>query len=617
MCGFVGFTGINNGTLQKLNKILSHRGPDDAGHFSCDYINFAQSRLSILDLSNAGHQPMFYEPSTGACSEKFHSNYVENAHCGIVFNGEIYNFLELKKELSGAGYVFKTECDTELVLAAYTAWGTNCVKRFNGMWAFCIFDRNLNQLFLSRDRLGIKPLYYYAQKEFIFGSELKVFLEFPQFSKNIDTQSLDFFFTFQFTPPEKTILKDVKKLSPGTNLLYDLQKKQILNIEQYWKLCFEQKRISIPEIKEQIKYYLNDSVRIRMMSDVPVGAFLSGGIDSSIIVQYMRKHVARLKTFSVGFDYKDFNETQWSRQVAAIFDTEHTEIICNHSHVKLLIEKLPQYFDDPFGDQSAIPTFLVSQIAAKEISVVLSGTGGDELFGGYRRHYEFLVLQEMMKLPSTAKKIISSFYKLISNDKAGKLGILLAAKDYRMLYLQLFSHLFRNQDDLKQQKFPLATLLKYFYDTDLLSSVLSFDQQIYLPDDLLMKEDRATMANSLEGRLPFLDYRLVELANSLPANVKIRHGETKWILKKAFEDILPANILYRKKQGFGLPVKHYFRNELKDFVRERIFDFSKFNYFDKNELMKLWNLHQSEKFDYSPLFWNILMFNCWYEKWIS
>jgi len=615
MCGILGANFYAPEKLKKAASLLEHRGVDDEGFYLSSTLSMAHKRLSILDLSIAAHQPMFYHKNTGACSEKFESAQIPNTHCAIVFNGEIYNYREIKTELIEQGYIFTTAGDTELILAAYLAWGTNCVEKFNGMWAFCIYDKLKNILFLSRDRLGIKPLYYFAEKEkFLFTSEIKPLFELGV-NFEINADALNHFLIFGFTMPDYSIISNIKKLKAGENLIYDLKLSSIISITKYWHTKFYQKKIKKKEAIQKIYSLLDDAVKMRLLSDVEVGAFLSGGVDSSIIVYFMKKHLKNLKTFSINFDIPEFNESNYAKKIAEQFETDHHEIAFNAKDITNLIDKLPYYYDEPFGDESMIPSYLVSQIASQHVKVVLSGTGSDEIFGGYKRYQKFIILRLIVKLPNFLKTIIAKAYKIIHEQDSKKLQILFNSKDDSELYCKLLSYLSRgnNANDYVLSKYP--SIKSYFQTNNRLNNLLNFDQNYYLTEDLLVKEDRATMAHTIEGRVPFLDYRLVELANSLPNNFKINKTEHKFILKESFKHILPKEILYRKKQGFGVPLAHYFRNELKEFAYECIFTFNDFEYYDKKHVLALWKLHQSKKADYSSYFWKIIIFNKWYKLW--
>jgi len=615
MCGIAGFNFTNHLQAEKASQSISHRGPDDSGIFSDNMLTFIHRRLSILDLSKAGHQPMFYSPKTGACSSEYHQNLINTADTAIVFNGEIYNFKEIRKELLAKNYKFTSNCDTELVLAAYNAWGEDCVKKFNGMWAFCIYNRKTKKLFLSRDRLGIKPLYFYAEKGiFVFASEIKALLH-AGVPFEINKDEIKHFFLLNTTSTGQTAVKGIQKLQPAENLIYDLTKKEVVRKTRYWQNRFTEEKISLPEAEKQIHESLKDSVRKRLQADTEVGAFLSGGIDSSLITALMSQEVGKIKTFSVGFDYADYDEAQYAKTVSEQYHTEHYELRFTGRDIKQLIDELPHYYDDPFGDASMIPTFLVSKVASEHVKVVLSGTGSDEIFGGYKRYQEFLLLSKLRRLSPLLKKPLSEIYALINSDKAHKLKELLKSEDDFTLYVKLLSDLFRGNDPVSADLMPAQKYRSNFTGNNKLNQILAFDQNVYLPEDLLIKEDRASMAHGLEGRVPFLDHRLVELANSLPVKYKMHRGQGKYILKQISRNYLPKAIIKRKKQGFGVPLKHYFRNELKDYAASLMFDFEDLpEYYDKTRLQKSWQVHQSGKADYSSLFWNIIMFNKWYDN---
>ena len=602
MCGIVGFNFPNKEKLIKLNNLLRHRGPDQEGYFIDDLVSLAHKRLSVIDLSEKGKQPMISGDR----------KYV------IIFNGEIYNFLEIKKELQKKGYKFISETDTEVVLNAYIEWQENCLLKFNGQFAFCIYDIVKKNLFLARDRMGIKPLYYYSNGgRFIFGSELKVILK-SNIKKAINQHALNHYLFFGCTPSEETIIQRAKKILPGHYLIFNLEKNKIVENKKYWEIEFADEQISEDEAKEKIYKKLDESVKKRLVADVPVGAFLSGGIDSSIIVYFMKKYVQDLKTFSIKFDYEDYNESDWARIVSNKFKTDHHEIEFNANDVKKFIPNLVYIFDEPFGDPSMIPTYLVSKVAKKHVTVCLSGTGGDELFIGYPRYEEFLKLKQMNKFPTILKNVIIALYSLYNKDKSKKLSQLLTKNSSDViLYLKLFSHLFRDKKELDLNINDFSFFEKHFKHKDDLTNLLNFDQNEYIPNDLLVKEDRATLGVSLEGRVPFLDHELVEFVNNIPLEYKSKKYTTKCLLKEVFKGKLPNEILYRKKQGFGIPLKYYFRNELKDFAYNNIFEFNDYQYYDKKVLKNMWNKHQRGISDYSRLFWVILMFNLWYKKWIK
>ena len=504
MCGIVGFNWQDEILLKKANEIISHRGPDDEGYFVDTKVSMAQKRLSILDISDAGHQPMFYHQSHGASSEKHNKTNVEFAKYCIVFNGEIYNFHEIREQLRKKNYAFNTECDTELIVAAYIEWGVDCVNKFNGMWAFCIYDMAENILFLSRDRLGIKPLYFYAKNnQLIFGSELKTILA-SRVPKNIDDEAIRLFHVLKFIPHNKSAIKDITKFRQGNNMTYSLTNNKIISYESYWKLP-----VNKTNTKPNVQLYdlIDNAVKLRMLADVPVGAFLSGGVDSSIIVHHMSKYTQNLKTFSIKFDYAEYNESKWAKIIADKYKTDHHEIEFSAKDVEKLADTLPSYFDEPFGDYSMIPTYLVSQVASKYVTVCLSGTGSDELFGGYSRYSEFAKINKLRKLGS-AGKLLAYFYQFYDKNKSRKLRELLNESDEFTRYIKILSPNFRGEKHDYHLDL-LKPLERYFNSDTKLGKLLHFDQAVYLPDDLLVKEDRAGMAHQIEGRIPLIDYRLV------------------------------------------------------------------------------------------------------------
>jgi asparagine synthase (glutamine-hydrolysing) len=616
MCGIAGFNWPDEDLIIRSGKLISHRGPDAEGYFIDENVSLGFKRLSIIDLSTAGHQPMFYSSANGACSKFFNTQYLSEAELGIIYNGEIYNFQEIKDELNAKGYPFSSKSDTEVILAAYLEWGQECVVKFNGMWAFCIYDKKKAILFLSRDRMGQKPLFYYSSgQKFIFGSEIKTILQ-AGIDKNINSTSLNHYLFFGFLPTEESILKDVNKVLPGHTMVYDLKNKQIVSQTPYWQIKFTNEIQDEKTALKSIHYTIDQSVKRRLIADVPVGAFLSGGLDSSIMVYHMRKYIADLKTFSIKFDYSDFDESKWSKKVSDFFKTDHYEIQFTANDVLKYIPDLVNAYDNPLGDPSIIPTYLVSKVARDHVTVSLSGMGGDELFGGYTRYSEYLILMRLIKLSPALKSLFPFVYQFVNKDKSGKLKQLLKSSNETELYLKLFSHLSRNTKEIDINFEEFGSLKKYFNQRDGLTNILNFDQHTYLPDNGLEKEDRATMANSLEGRAPFMDFNVVNLANSISSHLKIRNGTGKYILKKAYHDYLPHEIIYRPKQGFGVPLNHYFRKELKDITYHTIFDFQGYEYYDKKILLNLWDQHQKSTSDYSQLFWLIFIFNKWYDKWM-
>ncbi len=601
MCGIIGFNWKSAALVKKLAHLLEHRGPDQDGYYSDDSVSLGHRRLSIIDLSENGRQPMTNEDKS----------------VFVVFNGEIYNFKEIKDELEKRGHEFYTDTDTEVIVHAYEEYGTDCVKHFNGQFSFCIYDKKNKKLFMARDRLGIRPLLYYSHfGKFMFASELKVFLESGLVKKEIDHNAMQHYLMFGYTPLEETIIKGVKKLAPGCHMTYDLETNE-LKVEKYWELSFSEsiKGKEKDLVKELIER-LDLSVKRRMIADVPVGAFLSGGIDSSLITALMRKHAKNLKTFSVSFDRAGFDESAHSKKVAELLKTDHYNVQFTAEDVKKHLLELVNFFDEPFADQSTLPTYLVAQVARKHVTVCLSGTGGDELFQGYPRHRHYSIVAKMRKMPSVLQKsaVAASRAFQIVSDRAGRAKNVLSASSLYEAYAQLFS--------ADGQKFfeintGLFNQFEQYFESGTVLDAYSFDQHEYLPNDLLHKEDMACLGTSLEGRVPFLDHEFVDWANHLATKYKYRRGRTKYILKKAAEQFLPKDIVYRRKQSFCVPFADYFRNELKQFAHDIMFNFKDYEYYDTSKLLKYWEEHQKGKKDYSQLFLTIIMFNLWFERWMS
>jgi asparagine synthase (glutamine-hydrolysing) len=605
MCGIVGFNWEDQRQIQLLASLLNHRGPEQEGYHVADGVSIGHKRLRIIDLSEKGRQPIYNEDKT-IC---------------ISFNGEIFNFEQIKSELEKLGHRFESHTDTEVIVHGYEQWGTEVLQRLNGQFAFCVFDRKKKTLFLARDRAGIKPLYYYSKDgRFIFGSELKVFIK-SDIKKEISRHALDYYLLFGNTPFEQSILEDVKKLPAAHYLIYDMADRKIQKCERYWDVSFDdQLDCGEDELKRQIRARIEQSVRMQLISDVPLGAFLSGGVDSSIIVSIMRKYVKELNTFSIRFDRADYNESHYAKIVSDKFQTIHHEIGFNAANVRELIGELPYYYDEPFGDPSMIPTSLVCKVARQHVTVSLSGTGGDEIFGGYPRYNRFHMVKHLNHLPTAAKFLLRQgvvaaheFFKIEGYHRW--LEFFGRQQPDHVIYLQMFNSMFPAKDQGIEMLSRYDYYKKYFRYDDI-TNAMNCDIHEYLPDDLLVKEDRASMAVTLEARVPFLDHEFMEFAAKIPPRFKIRRGQKKYILKKAYEDILPHEILYRPKQGFGVPLQHYFRNELRDYTASEMFDFNAVDYYDKKRLMEIWQMHQTAKWDYSRLFWNILMFNLWYKKWM-
>ena len=623
MCGITGICNINKKSvdsflIQKMTDSIEHRGPDDAGIFLDGNVALGHRRLSILDLSPLGHQPMANKEKT-LC---------------IVFNGEIYNFKELKKSLESLGYQFNSHTDTEVILYAYQEWQEHCVQKMNGMFAFAIFDKKNQQIFLARDRMGEKPLYYYQDYDkFIFASEIKAILQDASVTRQIDPQGMVNYFTFGHAIAPDTMYCGIKKLLPGH---YAIFKNGQLYIKEYWALSLS----GVKEDKgkkhyvENIQTLFENSVKERLVSDVPLGVFLSGGIDSSAVVAMMAKNkVSPLKTFSVGFNIagQEFNELADAKIVADYFGTEHHEILLQETDLVSTLHKLVYHFDEPFGDAASFPVFYMSQFAKKHVSVILTGEGGDELFGGYRRYAveknrSRLLLLNMLFKNKLCNGIISALPKL---RKTKKLIGALPIKDDLLRYtrwLDFFSEDMRSSlfnggfslgsaDSLKMYK-------KYFSEyqsKELVEKYIYLDQKILLPDGYLEKVDKASMAVGLETRAPMLDYHFVEFANSIPLRYKIQGFNGKVIFKEAMKDFLPKQILKKKKHGFAVPTNRWFQGKLKEYMFEVLFDQKtrERGYFNFGYIEKLYKLYQNGNQPLDSQLWLLLNFELWHRQFID
>jgi len=624
MCGICGVTYFDRerNVLEHLVKsmcdVIRHRGPDDEGWITKGNYGIGMRRLSIIDLFT-GRQPI--------------SN--EDGSIWIVFNGEIYNHVELRNKLIKKGHKFQTKCDTEVIVHAYEEYGEECPKKLNGMFGFAILDLKKQILFLARDRLGIKPLYYYHDsKKFAFGSELKSILQVPNIPREVDLRALDLFLTFEYIPSPYSIFQGIRKLPPGHSLTL---KDGRINIREYWDLDFDEKDIPEGELCEQLLELFQDAVKIRLMSDVPLGAFLSGGIDSSAIVAMMSRVMDRpVKTFSIGFKEDTYNESHYAQQIANHFNTEHHVEIIEPNALELA-EKLVGFLDEPFGDFSIFPTYLVSKMARKHVTVSLSGDGGDELFAGYDtyiankagRAYERLprLLRNAMhpilsRIPPTEKK-----KGLINRAKRFVEGMELPADLEHtrwMIFLQEGEKNKLYSDDLQDTlngSDSFEFIRNYFNrvnTSDPLNRQLYVDIKSYLVDNILVKVDRMSMATSLETRVPFLDHRFVEFSATIPSRLKLQGKNTKYLFKKAMGDVLPPQILNRSKEGFSIPIKNWLKEDLKPLMLE-VLDQQKIKregFFNTNYVEQLKKEHLSGKENHSHRLWSMMVFGIWQDLYL-
>lgn len=645
MCGITGYCTFSNDNsyeqlesiINKMSDSLSSRGPDDKGFWidSNKGIALGHRRLSILDLSSSGHQPMV-------------SN---NQRYIISFNGEIYNFKDLKTILINKGYNFKSNTDTEVMLMSFEEWGVkDSLQRFDGMFAFVVWDRNKNEFWLARDKIGEKPLYYgFQNQKFFFGSELKSIHSNSFFKPVVDKDALSMFLKYSYVPSPLSIYKGIKKLQPGHYVnLKDPFK--IPNPKPFWdiieitKTCSNNIYDGIEnDAIDHLESILKKSIESRMVSDVSIGAFLSGGIDSSTIVSIMQKVSNKpINTFTIGFKDQKYNEALKAKKIANHLKTNHTELYVSNNDLLNVIPDLSNIYDEPFADSSQIPTTLISGLAKKNVTVALTGDGGDELFGGYNRYFLAQKYWSIIKLiPFIFRKYISKSIESIPNNyisnfeniffgnsnyqitnKFYKIGNILKQKDLRSTYNRLVSIIDQPNDYLtfnNQIRSTINNAKEWNLINDKTMIMQFLDLTTYLPDDILVKVDRAAMISSLETRVPFLSPEVIKFALSLPKNFKYRNNEGKWILRELLYRHVPKKIISGPKIGFGIPLKDWLKNTLKDWSESLISNnvLKEHNYFNVNEIQKMWNLHQSGKFDYSSQIWNIIMFQSWYQKWMK
>lgn len=622
ICGVISRNGewpVREALLRHMNDTMEHRGPDDAGHYLDEQAGLAMRRLSIIDLST-GHQPISNEDGT----------------VWIVFNGEIYNHQEIRRRLEAKGHVFATNSDTEAIVHGYEEYGDDVVNHLNGMFGFAIWDTRRRRLLVARDRLGIKPMYYYASHErLIFGSELKAIIAHPGVPRDIDFQALDQFLTLEYIPSPRSIFKDIHKLPPGHRLIMEEGREP--HVEQYWNVALQPDLKSDAEYIEALTELIRDAVKIRLMADVPLGAFLSGGIDSSTVVSFMSELMAMpVKTFSIGFGDPTYNELPYARMVAEAYGTQHYEEFLE-ADINEMALRLVSQFDEPFGDFSIFPTFLVSEVARRFVTVSLSGDGGDEIFGGYdtyvaqgidQQYYGRLprwlrqqALPRMMDLipPQPAKKgLINKAKRFIEG------GALPEAWQHTRWMMFMHDHDKRHlyRPDVRAAlngDTPGALIERYFQQAaraDKLTQQQYVDVKTYLVDDILVKVDRMSMATSLEARVPLLDHRVVEFALNLPPHLKLDGDKTKVILRRIMADRLPDAVLNKPKEGFSIPLKHWLRGELRplmhdllspDTVRRR-------GYFDPETVTRWVSEHHAREANHSHRLWALMVFELWHRQ---
>ncbi|MFQ5597009.1 MAG: asparagine synthase (glutamine-hydrolyzing) [Nitrospiria bacterium] len=620
MCGICGVVNYNESfgldSLKTMSSTLVHRGPDDEGTYFNEKkrVALGHRRLSILDL-DLGHQPMANED---------YSIY-------IVFNGEIYNYRELRRDLSRK-HVFRTFSDTEVLLHLYEEYGAGMLDKINGMFAFGIWDNNKNRLLLARDRLGIKPLYYtQAKRSFIFASEIKAILKYEDVQKEIGMNALYYFLQLRCVPSPYTMFKNIYKIEPGCFMEIDLEGS--ISNKAYWRLedtYTKDANDPSSESKSHIDSLLSESVHMRMISDVPIGAFLSGGIDSSLIVSYMRKQMSQpVDTFTVGFDDDRFNEFNYAREVSEYLSTTQHEVMLDHKKFFDCMGLLIHHFDDPVADGAIIPMYYISKLAKENnVKVMLSGEGSDELFAGYSSYLSYLTLHNLSKftdfLPNgmvmmMLKQLMKYRYK---TEALGKLYQFIASNKQYTGHSAFHIHdllLLFNEDYRKQ--IDMGLLNRHIeapkrHHRDFLDQMLYFDLKVRIPDDLLARLDKLTMAASIEGRVPFLDHRLVEAAMNIPGRLKIHGDERKYIIKEVARDYLPNRIIYRKKRGFPVPIDMWVKEDLKPLFKEVLLN-EETGIFDKKNLTKIIAENETGRSNHSSLIWRLFYFTVWEKYWIK
>jgi asparagine synthase (glutamine-hydrolysing) len=622
MCGIAGFVESSASDapfdpessrtlVHRMCDVIRHRGPDDEGLWAGEGVALGMRRLSIIDLST-GRQPIHNEDRT----------------VWVVFNGEIYNFMSLRRTLEQAGHVFYTSTDTEVIVHAYEQWGTNAISMLRGMFGLAIWDTRSRTLLVARDRMGIKPMHYATVNgRLYFGSEIKSLLEAPGLSRDLDMDAVDHYLSFLYTPRDGSIFKSVRKLPPGHLLIWT---RGTATIEQYWELsATEGYRGSEADAVEQLQTVLTDAVRSHLVSDVPLGAFLSGGVDSSLVVGLMNATSSgRVKTFSIGFNEPAFDELDHARRVARHFNTDHHEFVVEPDAVGIL-DKLVSHFDEPFADSSAIPTWYVSEMARRHVTVVLSGDGGDELFGGYDRYLPHPHVAAFDRYsPPGARRIAAMAASTLPHGVRGKNFLRHVGRDDRGRYLDAIRFFGTDEKpalltmdarrrmrgfDAERQ---LARHFERYAQLPWPSQMMRFDAETYLPEDVLTKVDRMSMAHSIESRVPLLDNDVVAFASALPVSMKIKGGRRKHVLKEVAATMLPRDLLDRRKQGFGIPLGVWFRGHLRELFADTLLASASLQrgYFRPEFVRQLVSEHMAGKRDHTLRLWQLVVFERWHQQ---
>ena len=627
MCGIVGIVNsagrqVEREILEQMNCSIVHRGPDEDGFYVKENVGLAMRRLSIIDLAS-GQQPIRNGDGTK----------------WIVYNGEIYNYQELRRDLETRGHQLYTNSDTEAIVHLYDDEGPDCLRHLRGMFAFAIWDERDRSLFIARDRVGKKPLLYSHQPngDLIFGSEFQALLKHPAVSREVDNEAIDEYMSFLCVPAPKTAFKQIRKLEPGHWLRW---KDGQIETRRYWLPDFTKKiDISEEDAIEETTRIVRESTRLRMISEVPLGAFLSGGVDSSTVVALMAQESSQpVKTFSIGFEEQDYSELKYARRVAEHVGAEYNEFIVRPNAIEVL-PTLVEHYGEPYADSSAIPTYYVSRETRKHVTVALNGDGGDESFAGYERYAAMLMAERYRKIPAVVRRaLVEMPVSLLPTSELKRSRVRDAKRFFNAARLSPTSRYLRwmstfdpdAKRDLYTSDFRATvetsdgeTILDEWFrranGSGVLDAAMLTDQMTYLPNDLLVKVDIASMANSLEARSPFLDHKVIEFAASLPEGLKMRRFETKSLLKKVASRLVPREVIYRRKMGFGVPIGRWFRGEMKDFVRDVLLSPKSLSrgIVKPAVIEKYVNEHTEGIRDNSFQLWTLLMLELWFRKFID
>jgi asparagine synthase (glutamine-hydrolysing) len=614
MCGFIGcihdqaheYRDVDKQLFKNMNDVITHRGPDDDGYFYDEYIQFGFRRLSIIDIES-GHQPLTYE----------------NERYWIIFNGEIYNYLELRQELVEEGLTFATHSDTEVIIALYSHYKEKAVEKLRGMFAFLIYDKEEQSLYGARDPFGIKPLfYYYDGQRTYFGSEKKSILLALE-KQELNRDALQHYLTYQFVPEPYSMTEGIQKLEPGH---YFTKKVNAgMEIKRYWRASFHPVQKSESDFVKEIKDVLFDSVKMHMRSDVPVGSFLSGGIDSSIIASIAKEFHPAIKTFSVGFEHNGFSEIDVAKETAEKLGVENISYVITPEEYMNEIPKIMWHMDDPLADPACVPLYFVAREARKHVTVVLSGEGADELFGGYNIYREPQSLEVFNKIPRVGKTLLRGIANCLPEGTKGKSFIERGVTPMEQRYIgnaKMFTeeekrHILKGY----REGLDYTDITKSLYEEskgyDPVDRMQFIDIHTWMRGDILLKADKMTMAHSLELRVPFLDKAVFEIASKIPTSLKTANGTTKYILRKAAEGIVPDHVLDRKKLGFPVPIRHWLKNEMNEWAKKIIRESNTDHLINKAYLLKLLEDHCQNKADNSRKIWTVLMFMVWHQIYVE